>query len=232
MCGRFLASTPVSDLADRLGAGEVTVEEWVPRYNVAPTDAVVAVATSRHGTRRLGRLSWGLVPHWVEGPRPGKRLINLRSETLADRPGFRTILQRRRCIVPADGFYEWRPAGPGRAKQPFLIRAVDGSLLAMAGLWDVWSPTGAGADPDARLRTCTVLTTGPNALVATLHDRMPVLLPPDAWDAWLDPSVTDLGELLSLLRPCSDDLLELVPVGTRVNSVKNDDPNLIEPVEL
>lgn len=223
-----MSSTPVSALAERFLAAEVTAEEREPRYNVAPTDQVLAVATSE-GVRRLGTLSWGLVPAWANAAGGGRRMVNLRSETVAERPGFRRLLQQRRCIVPADGFYEWQGRPDGRAKQPYLIRSRDGSPLALAGLWDVWSDR---SDPEAdRLRTCTVLTTAPNEVLAALHDRMPVILPPQVWDAWLDPSVTDLGELAAHLRPCDDALLELVAVGTAVNSVGNDGPALIEPVD-
>lgn len=228
MCGRFVASTPVSVLAERFLAAEVTADEQAARFNVAPSDRVPAVATSG-GTRRLGTLSWGLVPSWSTSPSPGRRMVNLRSETLAERPGFRRILQRRRCIVPADGFYEWQHAGRKQSKQPYLIRHLDGSPLAMAGLWDVWIDR---EDPEGdRLRTCTVLTTSPNDVVAALHDRMPVILPADVWDVWLDPAVTDVDLLTGLLRPCDPDLLELVPVGTAVNSVRNDGPALVERVE-
>lgn len=228
MCGRFVSSSPVSVLAERFLAAEVTAEDLGPRFNVAPSDPVLAVATV-HGARRLGTLSWGLVPNWAATPPTGRRLVNLRSETVAQRGGFRRTLQHRRCIVPADGFYEWQ-IRPGRApKQPYLVRARDGSLLAMAGLWDVWSDR---TDPSAgRLRTCTVLTTAPNRVMAPLHDRMPVLLAPDTWDAWLDPEVTDVDALGDLLRPCPDDALELVPVGTAVNNVRNDGPSLVERVE-
>lgn len=215
-------------LAERFLVAEVKAEDQGPRFNVAPTDQVLAVATSG-GTRRLGTLSWGLVPGWATSLAPGKRMINLRSETLAERPGFRRILQQRRCIVPADGFYEWHKAGAGRPKQPYLIRARDRAPLAMAGLWDVWADR---HDPAAdRLRTCTVLTTAPNEAVAALHDRMPVLLPPAVWDVWLDPSVTDVDELTSMLRPCAGGLLDVSAVGPAVNSVRNDGPELIEPVE-
>lgn len=228
MCGRFVSSTPVSALAERFLAAEVKAEEQAPRYNVAPSDQVLAVATSG-GTRRLGTLAWGLVPSWSTSAASGRRMVNLRSETLAERPGFRRTLQQRRCIVPADGFYEWRSTGPGRPRQPYLVRARDGSPLAMAGLWDVWVDR---EDPAGdRLRTCTVLTTSPNDVVAPLHDRMPVILPAGEWDVWLDPSVTDVDLLTALLRPCADDVLELVPVGPAVNSVRNDGPTLVDRVE-
>lgn len=227
MCGRIVSSTPVSVLAEQFLVADVRAAEMEARYNVAPTDPVVAVAATSGG-RRLGTLSWGLVPSWAQGPKEGPRPVNLRSERLAGRPGFRATLQRRRCVVPADGFYEWRAATGGRPKQPFLVRARDGRALALAGLWDVWrDPAHPDADP---LRTCTVLTTGPNELMATLHDRMPVVLAPDAVDVWLDRSVTDVDLLVALCRPCPPELLEAWPVSTAVNSVRNDGPHLVERV--
>jgi putative SOS response-associated peptidase YedK len=228
VCGRIVASTPVSVLAEQFLAAEVVADDPGARYNVAPTDPVTAVVTNREGARRIGTLSWGLVPSWSDGP-SSRRLVNLRSETLARRPGFRRTLEGRRCVIPADGFYEWRKAAEGRPKQPFLIRHRTGRPLALAGLWDVWrakSPEG----PSEPLRTCTVLTTEPNRLVAGLHDRMPVILPPDALDLWLDPAVTDVDLLAALLRPCRPELLEAFAVGTAVNSVRNDGPSLVEPV--
>ena len=227
MCGRIVSSTPVSVLAEQFLVADVRAAEAEARYNVAPTDPVVAVAATSGG-RRLGTLSWGLVPSWAAGPEPGRRMVNLRAERLAGRPGFRRTLQRRRCVVPADGFYEWRAVGDGRPKQPYLIRARDGRALALAGLWDVWRDP---ATPDAEpLRTCTVLTTEPNDLMAALHDRMPVILPPDACDVWLDPSVTDVVRLVGLCRPCPAGLLEAWPVSRAVNSVRNDGPHLVAPV--
>ncbi|HVM02333.1 MAG TPA: SOS response-associated peptidase [Acidimicrobiales bacterium] len=227
MCGRIVSSTPVSALAEQFVVAEVRAAEAAARYNVAPTDDVVAVATTAAG-RRLGTLSWGLVPRWADGPGPGRRLVNLRSERLAERPGFRRTLQSRRCVVPADGFYEWRAAGDGRPRQPHLVRARDGRPLALAGLWDVWrDPAGPYG---AALRTCTILTTAPNEVVAALHDRMPVVLPPPACDVWLDPSVTDVDELVALCRPCPPELLEAWPVSTAVNRVANDGPHLVAPM--
>ncbi|MGH9177660.1 MAG: SOS response-associated peptidase, partial [Acidimicrobiales bacterium] len=198
-----------------------------PRFNVAPTDPVAVVATSRGGARRVGAMSWGLVPRWEKALR-SRRLINLRSETLLDRPGFRTALERRRCIVPADGFYEWKATGDG-ARQPHFIRACDGRPLALAGLWDVWRDPAAGPDVDP-LRTCTILTTSPNEAMARLHDRMPVVLARDDWELWLDRSEDGAARLAGLLRPCPSEVLEVWPVGPAVNSVRNDGPHLIEPV--
>ena len=228
MCGRIVSSTPVAVLAEQFLVADVRSAELAARYNVAPTDEVVAVATSRAGERRLGTLSWGLVPSWAIGPEPRRRMINLRSEGLVGRPGFRRTLEQRRCIVPADGFYEWRRADDGRSKQPYLVRSSDGRALALAGLWDVWRSPG---DPEqAPLRTCAILTTEPNDLVAGLHDRMPVILDPDACDVWLDPAVTDVELLVGLLRPCPSERLEMWPVSTAVNAVRNDGPALVERV--
>lgn len=246
MCGRIVASTPVSVIAAQFLAAEVTAaddnhredspdddkpgDDDRPRYNVAPTDPVHAVASTR-GVRRLGALSWGLVPSWSAGP-SHRRLVNVRSETVAERPRFRRLLQGRRCIVPADGFYEWKQVGSGRAKAPFFVRRrEEGQLLALAGLWDVWRPEDGSERGPRPLRTCTILTTRPNELVAELHDRMPVILPPDTWELWLDPEVTDVDALTSVLGPCPAEVLQCWPVSTAVNSVRNDGPELIEPVD-
>jgi putative SOS response-associated peptidase YedK len=223
MCGRFVSSTPAAVLAEQFSVTEVVAPDVGPRWNVAPTDEVLAVAT-RRGVRRLGVFSWGLVPGW--SPKP-TRLINLRAETLASRPTFRRRLQRNRCIVPADGFYEWKAPGPGRAKVPHFITSRDGRPLALAGLWAAVRPPG---DEEAEwLRTCTIVTGPPNELVAAVHDRMPVVLPEAAWDAWLDDTEEDVALLSSLLVPAPAETMEMWPVSTSVNAVGNDGPNLVAP---
>ena len=228
MCGRFVSSTPVSALAEQFLAEEVKAPEKDASYNVAPTDDVYAVATSK-GTRKLGTFHWGLVPSWAKDPSVGNRMINVRAESVSEKPSFQRILQRRRCVIPADGFYEWKAMGKGRKKQPFLIRARDGRPLALAGLWEVWKDR---QDQDAEwLRSCTILTTEPNDLVAALHDRMPAVLLPEAVDTWLDEDVTDVDVLAGLLVPCPSELLEMWPVTTDVNSVQNNRPDLVEPLE-
>ncbi len=228
MCGRFVSSTPVSALAEQFLAEEVKAPEKDASFNVAPTDDVYAVATSK-GRRQLGSFHWGLVPSWAKDPSVGNRMINLRAESVSDKPSFRRLLQRRRCVIPADGFYEWKDMGRGRKKQPFLIRANDGRPLALAGLWEVWKDREA---QDAEwLRSCTILTTDANELVAPLHDRMPAILLPEAWDTWLDEDVTDVDVLAGLLVPCPSELLEMWPVTTDVNSVQNNRPDLVEPLE-
>ena len=228
MCGRFVSSTPVSALAEQFLAEEVKAPEKDASYNVAPTDDVYAVATSK-GTRKLGTFHWGLVPSWAKDPSVGNRMINVRAESVSEKPSFQRILQRRRCVIPADGFYEWKAMGKGRKKQPFLIRARDGRPLALAGLWEVWKDR---QDQDAEwLRSCTILTTEPNDLVAALHDRMPAVLLPEAVDTWLDEDVTDVETLTALLVPYPSELLEVWPVSTDVNDVKNNRPDLVEPLE-
>ena len=223
-----MSSTPVSALAEQFLAEDVKAPEKDASFNVAPTDDVYAVATSK-GRRQLGSFHWGLVPSWAKDPSVGNRMINLRAESVSDKPSFRRLLQRRRCVIPADGFYEWKDMGPGRKKQPFLIRAGDGRPLALAGLWEVWKDREA---QDAEwLRSCTILTTDANELVAPLHDRMPAILLPEAWDTWLDEDVTDVDVLAGLLVPCPSELLEMWPVTTDVNSVQNNRPDLVEPLE-
>ncbi|TMM14876.1 MAG: SOS response-associated peptidase [Actinobacteria bacterium] len=224
MCGRFVAATPPSVLAERFMVDEIVVDDRPPSWNVAPTADVYAVARSRRGRRRLGTLRWGLVPSWADNPSGGARHINARAETVATNGVYRESFARRRCIVPADGFYEWQaPAEPGDTKQPYFIRAVDGQALALAGLWDSWR------DAEGRwLRTCTIVTTGANDVVAPLHDRMPVVLPEEAWAGWLDASELDVRGARALLAPAPAGVLERHRVSTAVNSARNDGPELVE----
>lgn len=212
---------------------EVVVDDDRPRWNVAPTDTVKGIV-ARDGTRRMGQFRWGLVPFWVKDPSVGSRMINARAETVAEKSAYARPLANRRCLVPADGFYEWQatPAGAkesrGRKKQPFHIRRRDGEPLAIAGLWDSWRPQ-RGSD-DGRLVSCVLVTTEANEALTPIHDRMPVLLAPDAWAEWLDPDNHDVEALARLLRPAPDDLLEAVPVSPAVGKVSNDGPELLTPV--
>ncbi|MGH9165154.1 MAG: SOS response-associated peptidase [Acidimicrobiales bacterium] len=233
MCGRFVASSPPSVLAEQFAVVEITVDVTVaerpPRWNVAPTDEVLAVAT-RGGVRRLGVLAWGLVPSWSRAVTPGRLprgMINLRAETVVARPAFRRELQRHRCIIPADGFYEWASTGSGRSKQPYFIAGRDGRPLALAGLWAAWKDPEAVGDDEGWVRTCTIVTTEPNELIAPVHDRMPVVLGEEAWDAWLDRDNDDVEELSSLLVACPAERLTMWPVGAGVNRVQNDGPELV-----
>jgi putative SOS response-associated peptidase YedK len=230
VCGRFLASSTASDLARWLDAGAVPDEPVPPSWNVAPTDEVHVAVVDRDGRRVIATRRWGLVPPWADDVRVGSRMINARAERVAEAPAFRKAFARRRCIVPADAFYEWRRE-PGRRPQPYCIARRDGERLAMAGLWEAWyGPGGTGDGPP--VLTCAVVTTEASADVAGLHDRMPVLLPRRAWADWLDPGVRDgagLDALLALLRPAPAGLLAARPVGTAVNDVRNQGPHLVDP---
>lgn len=230
MCGRYTSTTPPADLAAYFHVDETVIDEPLgERYNVAPTDPVYGVAASKDGSvRRLGTFRWGLVPFWAKDLSVGARLINARAETVLDKPAFRRPLERRRCIIPADGFYEWEAVGGSKKKQPWYIRRRDGDVLAFAGLWDVWHP---GEGPDGRVVSCTIITTDANDAVRPLHDRMPVVLPPHEWDPWLDPHFDEMGALRSLLVPAPSELFELVRVSTAVNDVRNDGPQLLDPPE-
>jgi putative SOS response-associated peptidase YedK len=224
VCGRFTSRTPIDDVVAAFEVDDVVAPDLGSRWNVAPTDEVYAVAEV-DGRRRLGALRWGLVPWWADDPRIGSRMINARCETLATKPAFRRLLARRRCLVPADGFYEWRKASGGRPKQAFHLRHPEGRLLAFAGLWDRWRPE--GSDDDA-LVTCTIVTAPAPSHLAGIHHRSPVVLEPGAWSAWLDTDLDDAGSAQALLVPSGE--LVPVPVSDAVNDVRNDGPHLVEPV--
>jgi putative SOS response-associated peptidase YedK len=223
MCGRFTQQRPDHELAELFDA-EPLVDGPGGRFNVAPTDQV-SIVVEKEERRALASYRWGLVPFWAKDTSIGSRLINARAETLATSNAFRESFARRRCIVPADGFYEWR-RDPGR-RQPFVVRRTDGVPLAFAGLWSGWRDRETGEV----LRTFTIITTGPNGLMTPIHDRMPVILPPEAWSTWLDPSLEEIGELQGLLVPAPDEGLEAFPVETLVNNVRNDGPALIVPID-
>jgi putative SOS response-associated peptidase YedK len=233
VCGRYVSATPADKLAEEFHVDAIKADELPAKYNVAPTDEVYAVAISRDGLRQLGTFKWGLVPNWSKDASGGARMINARAETVSSKPSFKRLLEKRRAILPADGFYEWQRLGPAGAKkprkQPFFIRRRDGKPLALAALWDVWKPRD-DADADW-LRSATIITGEPNELVGRIHDRMPVILPEDAWDKWLDPSNSDTKALLDLLVPFPAELMEAYPVDTLVNSVQNDGPDLVAPLE-
>jgi putative SOS response-associated peptidase YedK len=227
MCGRFAQPRSSDELARIFRARRVT-ELQGERYNVAPTDEVAAVV-EHHGERQLDSFRWGLVPYYAESTRDAARLINARAETVESSAAFRTAFRRRRCIIPADAFYEWlRPgdgASPRARPQPYAIRRTDGQPMAFAGLWAVWrNPDTAG-----RLFSCSILTTHANDRVAALHTRMPVILEADDWDAWLGESA-QVELLRGLLRPAPHELLQIYPVGQAVNSVRNNDPGMLDPV--
>jgi putative SOS response-associated peptidase YedK len=229
MCGRYTSTSNPADLAAYFDVDEIVATDLGDRYNVAPTDEVYAVAASKEGERRLGTFRWGLVPFWAKDLSVGARMINARAESVLEKSAFRRPFERRRCIVPADGFYEWEAVEGRKQKQPWYIRRRDGDVLAFAGLWDAWRPV-KGSD-DGRVVSCSIITTTANRSLAPIHDRMPVVLPPSAWASWLDPTNEAVDQLHRLLVPAPDDLLELVAVGTAVSNVRNDGPELIEPVE-
>ena len=215
MCGRYTLTVPVDRLAGEFdldgGVGELS-----PNYNVAPTQSVATVL-AENGGRRLEMLRWGLVPSWADDPEIGSRMINARAETAPEKPSFRSAFKRRRCLIPADGFYEWKREEGG--KQPFYFHMEDGRPFAFAGLWEEWHD---------ELRTCAILTTSPNEVAAKIHNRMPVILPREDYDAWLDPEA-EKEELVSLLRPYPGDDLETFPVSRFVNSPRNNDERCVEP---
>ncbi len=225
MCGRFVQALDPQEYADHFGATEVFSEALRPSYNVAPTRQIYAVA-SADGQRQLGVFRWGLVPHWAQDPGVGSRLINARAETLAEKPAFRDSFRRRRCIIPADGFYEWERRETG-GKLPHYLFAPDARPLALAGLWSSWR------DPDTeeRLTTCTIVTTTPNELVRAIHDRMPVILDAEYWERWLDPEVDDADELGSMLMPAAAGALAEYPVSSLINSTRNDFLECVSPLE-
>ena len=222
MCGRYVLASPGELIAGHFGLAGVPV--YAPRYNIAPTmDALVVRETPDGGTRSQRNeavtLRWGLVPAWAKDAGVGGRMFNARAESVADKPAFRAAFRRRRCLVPADGFYEWQPVAGGR-KQPWFIRLASGAPLALAGLWEHWR----GPDGDA-IATFTIVTTAANEAMRALHDRMPVLVAPADHDEWLsspNPS--------ALFAPWAGEPFELRPVGTRVNSARNDSPDLLERV--
>lgn len=227
MCGRFVATSPPDELAAYFGATPAPETALEPNYNVAPTQDVLAVVEA-DGERHLDAFFWGLVPSWAKDVKIGSRMINARAETLAEKSAFKRSFQTRRCLVPADAFYEWKKLDGGKKpkKQPMLIRRADGAPLAFAGLWSVWRGPDKDQDP---LRSLTIVTTTPNRPMAEVHDRMPVILPEHRWTEWLDRSNDDLDALSRLLVPAPDDLLTLSPVSTLVNSVRNNGPELLEP---
>lgn len=225
MCGRFTLRATASVIAEQFALFEVP--PFTARFNIAPTQPapVIRLQPDQAEPRReLVWLRWGLVPSWAKDPTLGSRLINARADTVAEKPAFRTALRRRRCLVAADGFYEWCPAG--RTKQPHFIHLCDDRPFGFAGLWEEWE------GPDhSLLETCTLLTTESNELIRPLHDRMPVILPPDAYPVWLDRTIEDPRQLASLLVPYPSQGMEAYPVGSFVNSPRHDSPQCIDRIE-
>lgn len=227
MCGRFALMTPTEQLAILFAVDQTTVSALppsVPRYNIAPTQPVAAIRLGENGQRELTFFRWGLIPSWAKDINIGARMINARSETVAEKPSFRAAFKRRRCLIPADGFYEWQKLNGG--KQPMFIHPAEGEKrpFALAGLWEVWR------DPDgSALQSCTILTTKPNELIAPIHNRMPVIIEEEDYDLWLHPEPNpELG--LHLLRPYPAEKMTAYPVSTLVNNPRNETPECIQPI--
>lgn len=225
MCGRYMITSPPEAVARLFTAAGLP--NFPPRYNVAPSDDVLAVRSSAFGVRELVTMRWGLVHKDSREIRKGRPLINARSETVDHTRAFQSAYRERRCLVPADGYFEWDKRDDGR--QPFLFRPRDHSMFAFAGLWEEWrDPAKLGAQV---LRSCTILTTGPSDLVQPLHNRMPVILAPDSWPPWLGETPAGADELRALLQPGGDEEFECIAVSRRLNRVVNDDPTCIESVD-
>lgn len=222
MCGRFTLTEP--DVGVLLETFSLThpPEPLSPRYNIAPTQAVATVVNENDGSRVLRLMRWGLIPSWAKDPSIGSRMINARSETLAEKPSYRNALKRRRCLIVADGFYEWQKQPGG--KIPMYITLKDRQPFGFAGLYETWTEPESGES----LVTCTIVTGPANEFMASIHERMPIILPPDAYDLWLDPQEMNTARVLELLKPYPADQMRAYPVSTRVNTPANDDPSLIE----
>jgi putative SOS response-associated peptidase YedK len=235
MCGRFVSSSSPETIAEYFGAA-FDGQPLGENFNVAPTNDVYGVVADADGERTIEAFHWGLIPSWAKERKIGAKMINARAETLAEKPAFKSVFRKHRCLIPMDGFYEWKagtPDGPQTAKgkpakQPMYIYRTDGEPLAVAGLWAAWKDP---ADEDGQwLHSATVVTTSANKTMEPVHDRMPVILPRSAWDEWLDPNMHDLDRLVELLVPAADDILTMHAVSNDVNNVRNKGPELLQPV--
>ena len=220
MCGRYVIRSSPEEIRRLLGY--IDQPNFPPRYNVAPTQAVPIVRLAE-GQRRFALVRWGLIPSWVKDPRTFSLLINARGESVVDKPAFRAAMRRRRCLFPADGFYEWKTEGGG--KRPYFIRLKSGGPMAFAGLWETW--TGPNGEEQ---ETAAIVTTNANRTCAAIHDRMPAIIAPAAFDLWLDSDKVDAKTAAALIAPAPESLLEAYEISTAVNRVANDSPALIEPV--
>ena len=225
MCGRYRLS-PRKQIVEEYFDSVSEEPDWTPRYNVAPTQSVPIIRQNlKEPHRELSLARWGLIPSWSKDSSGAAGMINARSETADTKPAFRDALKFRRCLIPADGFYEWQKNG--RVKQPYCFEVREGELFAFAGIWECWKDwTGKP------LETCSILTTSPNAVTAAVHDRMPVILDPDSYDLWLDPGMKDVRAAAEHLKPYDARLIRCYPVSSRINHVANDDEACSTPVEL
>jgi putative SOS response-associated peptidase YedK len=219
LCGRFTLYATNEELEKRF---QVSLDgPFEKSYNIAPTQMVLGIV-SNQGERQVAFFRWGLIPFWAKDAKMGHRMINARAETVHEKPSFRRLLQRKRCLIPSDGFFEWKQTASG--KQPYYIHLKEGSLFSFAGLWDTWK------DGDQEIHSCTIITTQANELMKSLHHRMPVIFEPEQEEIWLDRSIGDAEALQSLLTPLADQKLEAYPVSARVNSPKNNHAELLQPI--
>lgn len=223
MCGRFTLNTSAQIIAEFFKLSEVP--DIKPRYNIAPTQSVATVTVSpQQMQRQFQFMRWGLIPSWAKDLKIGSKMINARSETVAEKPAFRSAIKHRRCLIVADGFYEWLPQG--KHKQPYYFQTTEGQPFAFAGLWESWE------SPEAEnIVSCTIITTAANETVQPVHDRMPVILPEDAWEEWLDPAVNSAQEVLPLLKPYAAAAMTANAVSAIVNSSSKDSPECIQAIE-
>jgi putative SOS response-associated peptidase YedK len=225
MCGRYRLSRR-KQLVEEYFDTESDEPDWTPRYNIAPSQPVPVIRQNPKEPRReLSLMRWGLIPSWAKDASVAARMINSRSETARTKPAFRDPLANRRCLIPADGFYEW--VRTGKVRQPYCFEVNDGELFAFAGIWDRWTDLNRNT-----VETCSILTTSPNAVTSAVHDRMPVILDPDSYDIWLDPGMTYVTTASELLKPYDARLMRCYPISTRINHVDNDDEECSAPVEL
>jgi putative SOS response-associated peptidase YedK len=224
MCGRYRLSRRKQVVEEYFDTALVE-HDWNPRYNIAPTQSVPIIRQNpKEPVREMSLVRWGLIPSWAKDSSVAAKMINARSETASMKPSFKDALKYRRCLIPADAFYEWKRIG--KSKQPYCFEVNEGELFAFAGIWDRWKDAGGNA-----VETVSILTTTPNAVTAVVHDRMPVILDLDSYDLWLDPGMKDVGLVSELLKPFNARIMRSYPVSTRVNQVVNDDEECSVPVQ-
>jgi putative SOS response-associated peptidase YedK len=225
MCGRYRLSRRKQIIEEHFEIADWD-DDWSPRYNIAPTQPVPVIRQHpKEPVRQISSMRWGLIPNWAKDPSIATSTINAKSETAATKPAFRDPLRFRRCLIPADGFYEWKRTGT--AKQPYCFELNEGELFAFAGLWDGWKNA-----EGQWIKTCSILTTVPNAVTSAIHDRMPVIIASSDYDLWLNPALQNIAVISELLKPYDARLMRCRPVSTRVNHVANDDEECSRPVEL
>ena len=223
MCGRYFLHSNLDQLTELFGQLEGNIA-LMPRYNITPTQPVPVIRADAQGRRHIALVRWGLVPSWAREPDSKYSMINARAETVAEKPSFRSAYRYRRCLIPADGFYEWQKT-PGGHKQPYCIRRIDDEPLALAGIWETWR-----AADGSELESCAILVTSANATVAPVHDRMPVIVDRPDFTSWLDRHQQHPDELKRFLQPAPGNLLRLYPISKKVNNPQNDSPEILEPL--